>query len=234
MVGFNRDIYFDKVSQKPFNGKLAQEQVDGQNFILTAWEDHPPADDLRHLAYCLATTMHETASTMQPIEEYGKGEGHDYGKKDPVTGQTYYGRGFVQLTWRENYAKATDKLDLDGENDLEWHAEMALEPDIAAHVMFAGMSEGWFRSDTHGRQTLGRYFDEDTDDPYAAREIINGDKAKVPNWSHGVSIGKLIVGYHEAFLAALDAAIIATAPEPATVTITIDAPPHITVDVVRK
>jgi len=35
---------------------------------------------------------------MQPIEEYGKGKGMKYGSPDPETGQTYYGRGFVQTT----------------------------------------------------------------------------------------------------------------------------------------
>ncbi len=28
----------------------------------------------------LATVYHETAKTMQPIEEYGRGVGRDYGK----------------------------------------------------------------------------------------------------------------------------------------------------------
>ena len=33
--------------------------------------------------------------------------------------------------------------------------------------------------------------------------MINGDKHIVPSWSGGVSIGKLIAGYHEHFLEAL-------------------------------
>jgi len=230
---FDRDIYFDEVRQKPFGGKLSQEQVDGQNFILAAWEFNPPTDDLRHLAYCLATTMHETASTMLPIEEYGKGKGQPYGQKDNTTGQTYYGRGFVQLTWRDNYRKATEQLDLDGANDLEWHAERALDPSIAANVMFIGMTEGWFRGDKAGKQTLIRYFDEDIDDAYGAREIINGDKHIVPNWSGGVSIGKIIAGYHADFLSALQASVIEleAVPEPLTVTIRISAPPGVIVKV---
>ena len=44
---------------------------------------------------------------MQPIEEYGKGKGRPYGIKDRETGETYFGRGYVQLTWRENYARQT-------------------------------------------------------------------------------------------------------------------------------
>src|SRR5262245_51826610 len=112
---------------------------------------------------------------------------------------------FVQLTWRDNYAKAAYELELVGTpDDLEWHADRALDPSIATRVMFRGMYEGWFRSG----HTLGRYFDADTDDPFNAREIINGDKNVVPSWSHGKSIGNLINGYHQKFLAALKAATV--------------------------
>ena len=75
---------------------------------------------------------------MWPIEEYGKGAGKSYGQPDPDTGETYYGRGFVQLTWRENYAKASKILSLYDTRDLEWHAWMALDSLIATRVLFAG------------------------------------------------------------------------------------------------
>src|SRR5262245_40113966 len=99
---FNRQTYFDIVREEPFNGSLTQQQVDGQNIILDYWESYAPGVgwvDLRWLAYMLATTYHECAGTMWPIEEYGKGKGQSYGVPDSTTGQTYYGRGFVQLTW---------------------------------------------------------------------------------------------------------------------------------------
>ena len=59
--------------------------------------------DLRQQAYILATTGHE--SYLRPIEERGKGKGKPYGELDPETGEMYYGRGFVQLTWKYNYLK---------------------------------------------------------------------------------------------------------------------------------
>jgi len=234
-VNFNRKIYFDSV--RPMFGGLSQDQVNGQEFILSAWETAPISDDRRHLAYSLATTKHETASTMLPIEEYGKGKGYSYGVPDPKTGKTYYGRGFVQLTWIDNYRNATKKLSLEGEDDLEWHPERALNPIIAAKIMFKGMEEGWFRKSKDGKpQTLARYFNDDTDDAYSAREIINGDKHTVPSWSNGVSIGKLIADYHEKFLDALVLSMVdepvQPVPEPAptlTVTVTIKAPPGVTV-----
>src|SRR5262245_48374882 len=104
---FARMTYFDSVRESLFTEHMTQQQVDGQNDLLQRWEDEPSSDDLRHLAYPLATTLHETASEMWPIEEYGKGSGQPYGVPDPETKQTYYGRGYVQLTWRDNYARAT-------------------------------------------------------------------------------------------------------------------------------
>jgi hypothetical protein len=213
---FDRKVYFDQVRASLFNGVMSQQQVDGQNAILADWEGSYSANDPRFLAYALATTMHETASTCWPVEEYGKGSGQPYGQKDPETGQTYYGRGYVQLTWRDNYHNAAWLLDLvNTPDDLEWHAERALDPFLAGHVMFRGMIEGWFRSDSYGKQTLGRYFNVNTDDAYGAREIINGDKKTVPGWSNGVSIGNLIAGYHRNFLAALEAAWIKQPVPPA-------------------
>ena len=202
----DRKVYFDRVRVDPFGGSMTQQQVDGQNVILSEWEAHGKLTDLRWLSYALATTLHETASTMWPIEEYGKGVGYEYGKPDPETGQTYYGRGFVQLTWRDNYRKASEKLSLFGPRNLEWHAANALDLKIAADVMFRGMVEGWFRVKDGEPETLPRYFNEDVDDPYEARGIINGDKEIVPQWSGGISIGNLIVDYHWSFYEALQAA----------------------------
>lgn len=203
---FNRKIFFDVVRGSLFHGAMTQRQVDGMEAILAAWEDEPRSDNLRWLSYPLGTTAHETGFAMWPVEEYGKGKGMTYGKVDPYTGQTYYGRGFVQLTWRDNYARADEELVYDGEDSLEWHAENALKLDVASEVMFQGMVEGWFRSDSKGRQTLERYFNDTVDDSWTAREIINGDKKTVPSWSGGVNIGNLIKQYHISFLAALEAA----------------------------
>src|SRR5262245_56302737 len=137
-MSFNSKAFFDAVRNDPFSGSLSQSQVDGMNAILAAWQDNPRSDDLRWLAYCLATTFHETSQEMQPIEEYGKGAGMSYGVPDPDTGQTYYGRGYVQLTWRDNYARADHELDYSGDDSCEWHASNALDPTAAAEIMFQG------------------------------------------------------------------------------------------------
>jgi hypothetical protein len=168
----DRQKYFDAVRKQPFGGKLSQTQVDGNNYLLEYWEGLWEQNDidLRPLAYVLATTKWETAHTMQPIEEYGKGSGKSYGAKDPETGQAYYGRGYVQLTWRDNYARATKELGLTEEDDLVWFAARALDPVIARQVIFEGCAAGWFTG-----KKLNQYFSETKDDPKNARQIVNGN-----------------------------------------------------------
>lgn len=215
---FDRKIYFDAVRQKPFGGSLDQDQVDGQNAILEVFEASE-VEDIRWFAYMLATTYHETAQTMLPISEYGHGEGHPYGEQDPETGQTYYGRGYVQLTWRENYARATQELGLEGDDDLEWHAGQALDREIAGVILVGGMVEGWFTG-----KSLEQYFNDTLDDPVNARAIINADVS---------TMGKTIAGYHQSFLDALEAALIEE-PDPAeepTIDIALTTTGRVTVSV---
>lgn len=162
-------------------GKLNQAQVDGINALLAATETMM----LEHRAYVLATAWHETASTMQPIYERGaiyhfdKYEprtpiGQRLGNKKKGDGYRYRGRGYVQLTGRRNYAFAGQKLSI----PLEAEPDFALEPDIAAQIAVAGMSEGWFT----GRR-LDRYITKAKCDYRNARRIINGiDKADHIAW----------------------------------------------------
>ena len=147
-----------------FGGTLTQPQVDGINAILDGW-DCAPFGDLRWLAYILATTKHETANTMQPIREYGKGAGQPYGVPDPVTGQTYYGRGFVQLTWKDNYRRLGDKIG----RDLVGNPDLALQMDVATDILLFGMALGLFTG-----VGLPKYFNDTTQDWINARRIVNG------------------------------------------------------------
>ena len=174
----NRDFFFFNSKKLLFSGKFKQSQVDGLNAILGEWEKNYSEKDDRWLAYMLATAHHETDRRMQPIEEYGKGKGRPYGKNIKMNGTRYYdttnlfyGRGFVQLTWYENYQKAGNKLGL----DFIKKPEKALELPVAVKIMFLGMMEGWFTG-----KKLSQYFNATTEDVYNARRIINGtDKANL-------------------------------------------------------
>lgn len=176
----DRDKFWAK-ARAIFHG-LSQSQVDGTNAILDAWESRPESD-LRWLAYELATAFWETARTMKPIEEYGKGAGHSYGIPDAVTGQTYYGRGYVQLTWKANYDKMSGVTGV----DLVDNPGLALDPKIAAVILFEGMEHGDFTG-----VGLPKYFSDTVDDPVNARRIINGT-------DHASDIA----GFHRQFLEAL-------------------------------
>ena len=188
----DRSTFFGRV-RPLFGGTLKQSQVDGMNAILDAWDSWLPLNadlspNARWLAYGLGTTFHETLRTMQPIEEYGRGAGRDYGIPDPLTHQVYYGRGYVQLTWKANYQVQSARLGV----DLVGSPALALRPDLAADIMLHGMAAGSFT----GRR-LGQYFGANPahDDPVNARRIINGtDRAQA------------IAGYHRAFASAIAAA----------------------------
>jgi hypothetical protein len=119
-------------------GVLKQSQVDGFNALLSAMGS--AGWSIAWTAYGLATAWHETAFTMQPIEEYGRGHGRPYGVKD-ATGQAPYGRGYVQLTWGANYKKAAAEL---GVPKLATDYDLALDPEIAARILVEGMEGGWF------------------------------------------------------------------------------------------
>lgn len=192
----NRDNFFYSIRQSIFKTGLKQKQVEGINAILAMWETEG-LTDLRWLAYMLATIYHETAKTMQPIGEYGKGKNYRYGKKIKRSGipytlpdKIYYGRGYVQLTWYENYETMGRLLGI----DLLGNPDLALHPAIAAKIMFEGMTKGNSHFGDFTGKSLENYFNETKEDWVNARRIINRtDKAE------------LIAGYGKKFYQALKA-----------------------------
>lgn len=165
----DRAKLFAAVRSPLFAGKMSERQAQGVDAILDEAERRgtPSA----HLAYMLATAFLETAKTMQPIAEYGKGAGRKYGVKGKY-GQVPYGRGYVQLTWDSNYERADKELGLKGALLRDFN--LAMRQDIAAKIMFSGMTEGWFTG-----KKLADYLSGTKADYAGARRIINGtDKAK--------------------------------------------------------
>lgn len=163
---FDRKKFFDGLKGGLLR-QLNQRQVDGLEFLLgeierTGWAER----SIPEVAYALATVGHETAWTFQPINEYRAKPG-TAGRKNQdrywLTG--YYGRGYVQLTWRANYEKAGKALGV----DLANRPELALEPEIAFRIMYYGMRSGWFTG-----KRLSDYIRPSSVDYVNARRVING------------------------------------------------------------
>jgi putative chitinase len=182
----NRKFFFDHCRQTLFTGRLSERQVSGLTTILDLWEESHARKDERWLAYALATAYHETAFTMQPIRERG-GPNYYTRMYDPKSssprraalarkmgalpgdGPIFYGRGYVQLTWRVNYAKMGKAFRIDLTSDAA-AADKVLAPELAAKIMFRGMEVGTFSG-----KKLVDYFNADVEDWKNARRIINGN-----------------------------------------------------------
>lgn len=152
-----------------FNGALRASQFTGIEAKLKAFG--AIGSPIAWIAYGLATSFWETAHTMQPVEEIGRGRGRAYGVPGHNAGQIAYGRGDVQLTWDRNYERADRELGLRGALIADYR--LALRPDISARIIVEGMTEGWFTGRKFadylpiaGRATRARF--------EAARRIING------------------------------------------------------------
>lgn len=170
----NEQAFFDELRNSGiFGNALKPDQVKGLQTVCSAAKaaNWP----LAFTAYALATACHETAYTMQPVREaYWLSENW---RRNNLRYYPFYGRGYVQLTWKENYDKADRALNLSGQ--LSNNLELALDPDIAARIMVRGMQEGWFAGDRNGnRHTLARHLPENGAASVAqmtsARRIING------------------------------------------------------------
>ena len=205
---FDRRIFFREIRLSIFRGRMSRAQVAGLERLLMVWEREHLNDDVRWLAYCLATAWHETAHTMQPVREtLAKSERQAiarlrawarrlngrrrqtvlaYSQVHADIGHAYFGRGYVQITWRRNYRRLSARLGL----DLEHNPELVMKPEVAARILFIGMIEGLFTG-----FRLSTFIDGEKCDYVQSRRVVNGmDKAA------------LIAGVAEEFHAALTAA----------------------------
>lgn len=189
----NKTRFYSEI--RPMFGKaLTDSHVQNISGILEAFEEVGDAD-LDTLAYCLATVYHETGKTMRPVREgFAKTDAgarravanlaakrgpnsapSRYGKSAGPYGHAYYGRGYPQLTWLDNYKKAS----ADAGVDLVRDPDAMLIPRISARVLIRGIMKGSWNGSGHG---LDYYegSDEFLDDKEAAeaRRTVNvQDKA---------------------------------------------------------
>jgi len=116
-------------------------------------------------AYVIATVEHETAGSFKPVEE-----GYYLGAKAKTFQRSlryypYYGRGYVQLTWKYNYAKYSKLLGI----DLVGNPNLACDPNVALFILVHGFKTGAFTG-----KSLERYVNNGLTDFIGARRCING------------------------------------------------------------
>lgn len=151
---------------------------------------------VEQIQYVLATVQHETNDTFKPVREaywvrnkmikkYGKKKGAAHFeawalrnlKTSKKVYAPYYGRGFLQLTWKKNYKKFSKILTNmygSGYIDLVKFPDLALNIDFSIKILVYGMKHGTFTG-----KKLDDYFNKKGSNFVKARKIINGnDKAE--------------------------------------------------------
>jgi len=114
-------------------------------------------------AYILATVQHETADTWQPVREaFWKNE--EWRSRN-LWYYPYYGRGYVQITHKENYAKYEKILGL----PLVEQPDLVMRPDIALFILVHGSKHGIFTG-----VGIEQYIHRSLTDYINARRVING------------------------------------------------------------
>jgi predicted chitinase len=132
------------------------------------------------MAYVLATVEWETAQTFRPVKEaFWMSE--DW-RKQNLRYYPYYGRGYVQLTWENNYSKYSQILGI----DLVNNPDKAMDSDVALFVLTHGFKTGAFT----GRK-IGEFININQTDFVSARRCINGSDRAHSNSRWGSSAGDL-------------------------------------------
>lgn len=174
---------------------LSEPMKAGLNHLFDSWEKFGDADANR-LAFVLGTARRESSDTFAPVREAphcgadeecreraigkllaaraaksGKPSRANYSLPD-ANGQRYYGRGFVQITLRENYQKTGAMLGLDLVSD----PDRVLDPKIAGEILIRSMLEGWYGS----KKPLSAYIDGNKLDWINARNNVNPNSPNKP------------------------------------------------------
>lgn len=162
---------------------LSQAQVNTIDALLHECELQG-VNDVRQIAYILATPYHECYNPKQPqtritpIKEYGSQQYLKSKKYYP-----YIGRGLSGLTWKDNYVKEGKRLNLDLVNNPDLILDIPTAANSHVYCMVHGVYTG---------KKLSDYINDKKCDFLNARRIINGtDKAE------------LVMSYAQKFLTCL-------------------------------
>ena len=169
MINFHVDTFLQRYHG--LKGNLSDMQEKGLRFLCDKLIRSSRIDTVPKGSYVLATTAHETGYTFQPIKEWGSLE---YLTKKLY--YPYFGRGYCQLTWKENYIKFGEALTelLGVKVNLELHPDLALDREIAWLILEMGMTNNFGVKDPDfTKYTLEDFLTSTKNDYYNCRKIIN-------------------------------------------------------------
>ncbi|WP_353183584.1 glycoside hydrolase family 19 protein [Parapedobacter lycopersici] len=198
------EILLNGLRLAPFIGSLSDSKVEGMCKVADMFRLYGPANS-NFLAYILATAFHESGGTMAPVREgFAKTDAEairivtslynakrirkNYALPDPATGKSYFGRGLVQLTWKDNYKRIGNLLGI----DLLNNPDLALDPEISAIILVRGMLEGWFT----GRKLKGCVILGELSYK-KARSVVNGSDQADKIAQYAYSFEKNLRIYHD-------------------------------------
>ncbi len=171
----NDTKFFDRIRASLYGGSLKQITVTNINVILSYWRAKYNDNPLAQLAYIFATVLAEVGRDMHPVREtFAESDAQaryrlrhkKYAQSTPPYGHAYYGRGYVQLTWKYNYEKQEEKLGV----PLVEFPDMALATENAIQILVEGMMAGDFNGSGKG---LEFYINEEEIDFVNARRTVN-------------------------------------------------------------
>ena len=158
-----------------------RENLDSRETAVEYW-----VTDNRQIAYILSTIKWECRFKNQA--ENWKWIWKKYWEIDSSTRQAYYGRWFIQLTWKKNYENYTqiirnywkDFKDNDG-NIIKWRdIDLVNNPDIIlkSNELAIFIAIHWMKNWTFTGKKLDDYINNEGTDFVGARAIVNkSDKA---------------------------------------------------------
>lgn len=187
------ELFWNTIRSGLFRGKMTQGAVDTVNAIVDCYYAYYlTTGNQNHLAYILATAYHESYHhtlnpEWNPVREgfaktnfgairavtmmYESGRIKTNYALPHTNGLSYYGRGFVQVTWPDNYKRVGDLI---GE-DLYNNPDLLIESiDVSAKALVIGSMEGVYT----GRKVSDYTLPDGSFDAFSARRVVNGlDKA---------------------------------------------------------
>ena len=149
------------------NKNLSQNEINALNNFLNLYEKNKSDFNLYQWSYIFATVFHETNGTFLPVKEaYWLSENW---RKNNLRYYPYYGRGFVQITWEENYRKFSKLLN----TDFVKYPDKVMELNNSFFILTYGFKHGIFTG-----KKISDYITDIKKDYRGCRRCINGmDKA---------------------------------------------------------